>query len=265
MNIFIREMKVHAKSLILWCIAAFFLIASGMMKFSGASTSNQSMNEILSQMPKSLLSIMGIGSFDLSKASGYYGVLFFYLVLMATIHAAMIGSNIISKEERDKTAEFIFVKPVSRSKIITSKLIAAFSNIVILNITISISSIFMVDYLSNNENLNEEIFKLMIGLFILQLLFLFIGAAISAINKKPRTSISISTSILLVMFMLSVVIDINSDVDFLKYFTPFKYFQAKNLMYGGQFEPTFIVLSVLIITLCGFITYTFYNKRDLTI
>ncbi|WP_143317053.1 ABC transporter permease subunit [Clostridium sp. HBUAS56017] len=265
MNIFIREMKVLIKSLILWCIASFFLIVSGMAKFSGTSVSNESMNELISKMPKSLLSIMGIGSFDLSKASGYYSVLFFYLVLMAAIHSAMIGANIISKEERDKTAEFIFVKPVSRSKIITEKLIAAFIIILILNIFISVSSILIVNYFNNGENLNEGILNLMIGLFILQLLFLFIGTAISAINKKPRTSISISTGILLIMFILSVVIDIDSNLDFLKYLTPFKYFEAKNLMYGGQFDIIFITLSIFIIIVCGIITYAFYNKKDLNI
>ena len=35
---------------------------------------------------------------------------FFILLLMATIHAAMLGATIIAKEERDKTSEFLFVK-----------------------------------------------------------------------------------------------------------------------------------------------------------
>lgn len=37
----------------------------------------------------------------------------------------MLGSGIISKEERDKTAEFLLVKPVSRAHIMTAKLLAA--------------------------------------------------------------------------------------------------------------------------------------------
>ena len=58
---------------------------------------------------------------------------------MATIHAAMLGATIIAKEERDKTAEFLFVKPVSRSKIISFKLLVALVNIVILTIVAAIS------------------------------------------------------------------------------------------------------------------------------
>ncbi|KJS86413.1 MAG: ABC transporter, partial [Peptococcaceae bacterium BICA1-8] len=126
MNVFIREMKSNRKSLIIWCIGIFLLIASSMGKYAGLSASGQSMNELLAQMPKSFQAIMGIGTFDLSTPIGYYGVLFAYLVVMATIHATMLGANIISKEEREKTAEFLFAKPVSRNRIITSKLLASF-------------------------------------------------------------------------------------------------------------------------------------------
>ncbi|PRR83643.1 ABC transporter permease subunit [Clostridium vincentii] len=265
MNIFAREMKVHAKSLIIWSIGMVFMVFAGMGQYGGSVASDQSMNELLAQMPKSLQNIMGVGTFDLSLASGYYGILFLYLVLMVAIHAAMMGADIISKEERDKTSEFIFVKPVSRDRIITSKLSAAVVNILILNFVTLISSIVIVGYYSTGEDVTNDILKLMVGLFILQVLFLFIGTAISALCKKPKSSISVATGILLFMFMLSMAIDIESNLEPLKYLTPFKYFEAKSLMYGGEFQLTFVFLSILIIGICSCVTYLFYRKRDLTI
>src|SRR3954465_709234 len=125
MNIFLKEMKYYRKSLVFWRMGVFLMGASGMMKYESLSSSGQPMNEMLAGMPKSLLAVLGIGEFDLSTATGYYGLLFIYLLLMATIHAAMLGATIIAKEERDKTTEFLFVKPVSRTKVITAKLLAA--------------------------------------------------------------------------------------------------------------------------------------------
>lgn len=151
MNIFVREMKANRKSLIIWCIGVILMVAAGMTKYEVVSSSGQYMNDIISSMPKSLQVMFGIASFDLSKASGFYGVIFSYLVLMAAIHASMLGSNIISKEERDKTAEFLMVKPVSRNKVVTSKLLAAFLNIVIFNAITLISSITIVNYYAKNE------------------------------------------------------------------------------------------------------------------
>ncbi len=265
MNVFIREMKANRKSLLVWSIGIFLLIASSMGKYAALSTSGQSINDLLEQMPKSLKAIMGLGTFDLSTVTGYYGVLFIYLVVMATIHAAMLGANIISKEERDKTTEFLFVKPISRNRIITSKLAASLINILILNFVTYVSSIVMVQKYSNGEAIFEDITMLMIGMFILQLIFLFMGTAIAAISKNPKASTSLTTGILLSTFILSVAIDINSRVENLKYLTPFKYFDAKNLLLDGGFDAVSIALSAVIIPVLFSITYVFYSKRDLNV
>lgn len=265
MNIFIREMKAHRKSLIIWGIFIILMIASGMGKYTALYSSDESMNDFMSKMPKSLQAIMGGGAFDLSKASGYYGVLFLYLVLMATIHASMLGADIISKEERDKTFEFLMVKPISRKKIITSKLLAALVNIVIVNIINLVFSIMLVSYYAKGESVTGDIAILMVGMFILQLIFLFIGTGIAAISKNPKTATSLSTAILLITFILSIAIDLNEKLICLKYLTPFKYYEAKDLMYGGGFNPVFLILSFIIIASLFFATYRFYEKRDLNV
>ena len=264
MNVFIREMKAHRKSLIIWGICIILMIVSGMGKYSSVYSGN-SMNEIFNKMPKGLQAIMGGGALNLSKVSGYYGMLYLYLVLMATIHASMMGADIISKEERDKTFEFLMVKPTSREKIITSKLLAALLNIVIFNIINLIFSIILVAPYAKGESVNDDIVILIIGMFILQLIFLFIGTSVAAISKNPKTANSLTTAILLVTFMLSVIIDMNEKLIDLKYLTPFKYFEAKDLMYGGGFNPVFLTLSAVIIFMLLGITYVFYKKRDLSL
>jgi ABC-2 type transport system permease protein len=265
MNVFWREMKASRKSLIIWCFGVIFMVASGMNKYASLSSSSQSMNDLMADMPKSFQVLMGTGTFDLSKASGYYGMLYLYLLVMATIHAAILGASLISKEERDKTSEFLFVKPVSRNKILTAKLLAAFVNILILNLITLFSSILIVQKYSKGEEVSTDIVVLMAGMLILQLLYLLIGTAIAAVNKHPKTATSLSTGILLITFILSIVIDLNKKMEFLKYFTPFKYYEAKKLMYGGGFDAIYVVLSVVIITALIIITYVFFNKRDLNV
>lgn len=265
MNVFIVEMRAHRKGLIIWAFSILFMVVAGMGKYVALSASGQSMNELFVQMPKSMQTIFGLGSFDLSKVSGYYGMLFLYLALMATIHAAMLGSDILSKEERDKTAEFLLSKPISRNKIITSKLLAAFVNILIFNIITLVSSIMVVGKYSKGEAVTSEIVILMGGMFILQLIYMFIGTSIAAISKNPKITTAISTAVLLITYILSMAIDLSGKIENLKYFTPFKYYEAKNLINGGGFQLSFVVLSIIIISVAVSITYVFYNKRDLSI
>lgn len=227
MNIFLKECKSHRKSLIFWCIGVFLMVASGMSKYEAYSSSGQSMNTMLADMPKSLAAVLGFNDLDVSKASGYYGLLFLYLLLMATIHAAMLGATIIAKEERDKTAEFLFVKPVSRNKIITAKLMAALVNLIIFNLVTYASSLVLMGKYSNGEDINGDITITMAGMFILQILFMVMGSALAAVKKKPKTAASQATAILLLTYILSVAIDLNEHIKALKFFTPFKYFEAE--------------------------------------
>lgn len=264
MNIFIRELRAHRKSLIIWSVAILFMILTGIGKYIAYAGTGQSMNELLSQIPKSIKAVLGMGDFDLTKVSGFYGMLYLYLLLMATIHAAMLGANIISKEERDKTTEFLMVKPVSRGKIITSKLLASLFNISVFNIVTLVLSIAIVGKYAADESITGKICKLMVGMFILQLMFLSIGTGMAAASKRPKSAASSATAVLLVSFILSSVIDINSKLDGLKYITPFKYFDAEKLMNGG-FQPVFVILSCVIIAAMICVTYVFYKKRDLNV
>lgn len=65
-----------------------------MWKFGAEYSSNQSLNELVGQLPSGVRVLLGIrGTFDLSTANGYYGLLYYYIVIMAAIHSAMLGAD----------------------------------------------------------------------------------------------------------------------------------------------------------------------------
>nr|WP_263324060.1 ABC transporter permease [Neobacillus sp. Marseille-Q6967] len=264
MNIFLKEMKSHRNSLIIWSVSMFLMVASGMGKYVSLASIGQPMNEMLAGIPKSVRAILGIGEFDISSPSGYYGLLFIYMLLLATVHAAMLGATIIAKEERDKTTEFLFVKPVSRTHIITAKLTAAFINLVILNVVTFLSSIILIGKYAGGKMPAGDIGMMMAGMFILQMLFMVIGSSLAAVKRKPKTAASLAAGILLLMYILSVAIDLNGKIEPLKYLTPFKYFEVKNVMNGGL-DSIYLMLSAAIIAVLIFLTFRFYKKRDLNV
>ncbi|XXM72516.1 ABC transporter permease subunit [Lysinibacillus sphaericus] len=264
MNIFWREMKAHRKSLFIWCIGMAALIGAGMNKYGAFSSSGQSMQDLVETMPKAMQSFMGGQGLDLSTAMGYYGLLFLYIILLAAIHAVLLGATILSKEERDKTAEFLFVKPVTRRKVIAVKLLAALTNALILTLVTWGVSILIAGYYGGIENVTIGIAKLMMAMVILQLLFLVIGTAVAAVSNRPGKASVIAIGILLAAFILSFAIDLSQKIEMLKYLTPFKYFEVQNLLDGGL-DPKFVLLSILLIVVFGTATFWFYGKRDLKV
>ncbi len=265
MNIILRELRANLKSIIIWSLSMIFLIYAGMVKYSGFESAGQSVNELIGQMPDALKSIFGMNGLDLTSISGFYGMLYLYFMLMAGVHAVMLGAVIISKEERDKTADFLFVKPILRVRVITAKFIAALINIIVLNFVTLVSSILFVKMYNKGVPINDQIARLIFSLLIIQIIFLTIGAVVAAIARDTKKATSISTTLLLSAFILSVAIDINNKIDYLSFLTPFKYFEAAQVMREGSFDLVYLLLSVVIIVCCTAGTYIIYNKRDLNI
>jgi ABC-2 type transport system permease protein len=241
------------------------LVGSGMAKYAAYHQAGQSIVALIDQLPRSIQILFGLTGFDLTKASGFFGVLFLYIALMGTIHALLTGTDMISKEERDKTAEFLFVKPISRARVISMKLLAGIVNLILINLVTFVSSLYFVNYFSKEESVTRDISVLMGGLFMLQLIFFSVGMAMAAAGKRPKTSASRATSVLLVTFMLSYLIDFNTKLDGLKYLTPFKYFDAKTLLAAGRLDPAYVLISLIIIAALVLATYFSYTKRDLSV
>ena len=265
MNLFVRELNSYKKGLFFWCLGMVALVGSGMAKYAAYSGGGQSISDLIAQFPASVQTIFGLTGFDLNKASGYFGVLFAYIALMATIQAVLLGSDIISKEERDRTSEFLFVKPISRSKVITAKLVAGLVNVVVLNLVTLGSSLYFIPYFSKGDSFTADVVVLMAGLLMLQLLFFSIGTAVAAWVTRPKRAASMANSVLLVAFILTYLVNINQQLDWLKYLTPFKYFDAKNVLADGRLDPLYVAVSLLLMLGLIVTTYRTYTRRDLSL
>jgi ABC-2 type transport system permease protein len=264
MNIFFRELKANFKSLIIWSVIIALFIVVGVSKFS-AYAGNPEMLKILDAFPPSVLEAFGMRAFNLTTVSGFYGIMFVYFGLMGAIAAAMWGSDIISKEERDKTVEFSLVLPVSRSRVITAKALAALVNCIVLVFVIWGVSLLAVRSYNPDQAFYDFAALQMRALFVVELIFLAIGLMLGCVLKQYRLAGSIAVGIILVTYFMSVVTVMHEKLDFLKWFTPFKYFDAYALFSSGRMDTTYLFLSAAIIVVCMAVAYLVYNRRDLYI
>jgi ABC-2 type transport system permease protein len=265
MNIFLRELKAHRWGLLFWSLGMISMVYMGMTKYSAYEASGESVQEIMDALPKAVGAVFGLTGFDLSTAAGFYGVLFLYIAIIAAVHAVLLGAGLIAKEERDRTSEFLYSKPASRAKILTGKLLAGLFNLVVLNLVTLVTSLYVVDLFNKEEPFTVDLVLLMVGLFFLQLVFFSIGALLAGSTHRPKAAASRASSIMFVTFLLAFVVNMNEKLDFLKYVTPFKYFDAANLMADHALDPVFVVLAVAIIAVAVAATYRLYAARDLNV
>jgi ABC-2 type transport system permease protein len=264
MNIFLRELKANFKSLVIWSVIIALLIMLAVAKFS-AFADTPEMLAILDSMPAAVLDAMSMRAFNLTTVGGFYGLMFIYFSLMGAIAAAMWGSDIISKEERDKTVEFSLVLPVSRSKVITSKALAALINCIAFVLTTWAVSLVAVQPYAPDQAFYDFLALEMAAMFAIELIFLAIGLLLGCAMKRYKMSGSIAVAIILMAYFMSIISGMQEKLDFLKYFTPFKYFDAGELYRTGQFESMYLLLTAGIIVVCVAAAYWVYRRRDLYI
>jgi ABC-2 type transport system permease protein len=264
MNIFFRELKANLKSLIIWAVIIILFTVVGYSKFS-AYYNNPEMLAILKDFPPAMLSAFSLNAFNLTTITGFLGVMYIYFALMLAIAAVMWGSDIISKEERDKTVEFSLTLPVRREKLITAKTIAALINCIgLLLITTAITIISAQNYKPDKE-FYRFLFLIMITIFIIQMIFLAVGVFLGCAIKQYRRSSSLAVSLLLVTYFFSVISGLSKKVEFLKYFSPFKYFDPATMLQQSKIDLSYVGLSIGIIAVCLVAAYFTYSKRDLYI
>lgn len=264
MNLFLFEIKTNIKTTVIWALCLLFMIAAGMSKYAAASQSGQSMNELISKMPRMFQTLFGVGTFDLSTAFGFYCVLFVYLVMIVTIHATLLGATVLAKEEREKTSEFLYVKPITRSSILSRKILASLVLILLLNVVCLVASLGLVQYFGKETIEVGMVVKMMGSMFLLQCLFFVIGLFCSAVTKQPKTSPALASGVLLFSFILYQLIMLEPRLNWMKVFTPYAYFNAENITSATGVPLLYFVITAFLILTLTMSTYQLYQKRDLS-
>jgi ABC-2 type transport system permease protein len=146
-NLFLKELRMNSLSLILWMIAITLLISLTMSVY-GTFVENQS--KILGMMnlvPKGALQFKGISNFnDLLSVLGFYAVNnIIYMMVLGSIFAIVLASNILLKEEYNKTAEYLLTRPLTRSEIFFSKLAVISLYVFLLNLITSLAGLICIE------------------------------------------------------------------------------------------------------------------------
>ena len=149
LNIYLNELKRGLLSLIIWCVSISAIIVFGMAFFPVLNHGDmlRFMNPLFENpMMKGLMSAFGVSLESLTNILGFYVAYgSIYTILVGAIFAALLGSKLISAEENEKTSEFLLTRPVTRNKIVLSKIMVLLTQIFILNIVILIFSFISME------------------------------------------------------------------------------------------------------------------------
>jgi ABC-2 type transport system permease protein len=263
MNIFIHEFKVHLKSVLIWSGSISALILAFLSMFGSFAAEAALVSDLMESFPKELLIAFGMTDMDWSTILGFFGLLFVFSQICLAIQAANYGFGLVSVEETEWTADFLLSKPVSRVKIMTSKLLAAISSLALTQVIIWGSSFVFINIFRQGQEYEvKAVVLLLLSMTIFQLFFLTVGMAISLLVKRLRNVLPYSMGLVFGLYILNAFGSMIGEKS-LEIISPFKHFAPGFIIKNVSWDFPLMMISVVLIVVSVIASYVLYARRNI--
>jgi ABC-2 type transport system permease protein len=262
MNIYKHELKTELRSILVWSVSIAALILLFLSIYPGFYKETALLQEMMANFPKELLIAFGMTNLDWSNILGYFGFTFLFCQICLGIQAANFGFSLVSIEENELTADFLLAKPVGRSKIMTSKLLAAITSLTITNAVVWIFCFIFIPIFSEGQDYSvRSLVLLLLSNSVFQLFFLSVGMVISLMVKRVRNVIPYSMGLVFGLYILNAFGGMLGEKS-LEVISPFKHFDPNYIIKNAAFDPLVLVsVALILLSLVG--SYILYARRNI--
>lgn len=263
MNIFKHEFKTKLPSILTWSLSIAALIVLFMSLFSSFSADAALLSQMTESFPEELLIAFGMQDMDMSSVLGYFAILFVFCQICLAIQAANYGFGLVSIEESEWTADFLLSKPISRSRILTSKLLAALLSLALTEAFVWVCSFFSVHIFSSGQEFQTKaLVSLLASMSVFQLFFLTVGIFISLLVKRVRSVTPFSMGLVFGLYILNAFGSMIGEQS-LEIISPFKHFTPNYIVRHAAWEMPLAMISAACIVISIIASYLLYQKRNI--
>ena len=260
MTLIRHELRQGRISFIIWTASIGFLLAVCVFLFPEMKGQMEDMGDMFSSMG-SFSDAFGMDRLNFGTLMGFYAIeCGNVLGLGGAFFASLCAAGILSKEEKDRTAEFLLTHPVNRARIVTGKLAAAYVQIAVMNLIIYGISVASIAAIGEDVPWKElNLFHL--AYFLLQAELAGICFGISAFAR--RGGVSIGLGIAAGMYFLNLVANIAREAEFLKYITPFGYAEGADIVTEGHLDGKLAAIGLAFGAVGIAAAYGQYCRKDI--
>lgn len=259
-----REMKINLKSFIIWTaiLIGLFTIVFLIYPSIFNSANKKMIDDMMEMFPKEMLKAFNM---DISSIDTAYGWIktegFVFVLLISGIYSGILGSQILLKEENDKTIEYLNSLPITRKSIILSKIACGISYITLMIIIVGIFN-FIGLSLSGEFDRIAFILLSITPLFSAVVLFA-ICLFLSTFTHKTKKTIGISLGIVFASYFLNIISELGTKVSFFKYFSVFTLADIRNVIMNEALNPLLVAVAFIIAILFLSAAVVRYERKEL--
>ena len=261
---FKREMKINLKNFIIWTsiLIGLFLVVFLVYPSIVNNDTMQMMDEMMKIFPEDMLKAFNMDISSIDSAFGWLKTEGFVFVLLITgVYSGILGSNILLKEESDKTIEYLNSVPVTRKKIAINKIMCGILYIVLMVFTIGVFN-FIGLTLSGDFDRKSYILLSITPLFSAIVIFA-LCLFLSTFTHKTKKTMGISIGIVFASYFFKVISEMGKSTEFLKYISIFTLADIRNVIIDVSINPVMVLLSISLTLIFMLCTIIHYDKKEL--
>ena len=261
MVIYKHEMKQNSKTLLIWSLSVSLMSFICLLMFTEMKSMVTEMDDMFSSMG-SFTKAFGMDQMSMGTIMGFYGIECGNILgLGGSFLAGLLGINMLSKEEGSRTAEFLLTHPISRTQVITEKLLSIVTQLLIFNIVFFVFSVLGITIVGESIEWSKFILY-HVAQFCLQLEIVGICYGVSAFIK--RGNLGIGLGLAACFYFLNIMSNISDKAEFIKYLTPFSYAEASTIFTSGKLDMKYFTVGMLFGIIGILAAFVQYNRKDIT-
>ena len=261
---FKRELKYNFKSFILWTIVLVVLFALVFLLYSTFIKSDnlENINEIMKVFSEDVLKMFNLDITHIDTAFGWMETEgFIFLLLITGVYSGMLGCSILTKEEDEKTIEYLHSLPIKRNSIVISKILVGILYIFLMSFILGISNFISLSML---EKFDKNVFILLsISPVFSNIVIFMFSLFVSTFTHKHKKVLPISLAFVFASYLFVTLSELNEKVIFLKYFSVYTLADIRGIISDERIKIQYVLISIVLTTLLIILSVFRYNKKEL--
>ena len=260
MVLYKQELKSNLKSFLIWFVVIVGMCFGCILLYSSVESSLTEMGDVFSKMGAMSVAF-GMDRLSVATMGGYFATEIAMLhALGGGMFAAILGSNLLSKEEFGHTIEFVGVLPLGRISMLVQKYLA------MVTLILAFQVFGMLTYLGGFAIMGESLSAkhlLVMGStqFLMMLEIGSICYCISAFSRKNRMGAGLGVA--MIFFAMDLMCRVVPAIEDLKYLTPFYYCNATDIFTDVAISVASVVIAAALIICSVILAVSYYVKKDL--
>jgi ABC-2 type transport system permease protein len=260
MTVFFHELRRGRIPLLIWSSAIAFMLGVCVIIYPEMSTQMGDISQMFADMG-AFSEAFGMDQLNFGEFMGYFGIeCGNTLGLGGALFAAIVGASALAREEREHTAEFLLTHPVSRTRIITEKLLAAMVQVCLLNVAVIAVTFVCIAIVGVDADV-KALALLFLAYLILQLEITAVTFGLSAFLR--RGELGVGLGLVFAMYFVNILANLTEELKLLKFITPYSFADGAHIVPEKSLDMKYLAVGLAFTSIGIAAAYGKYRKKDI--